>query len=109
MANAAPKKRPMRSKRSGVKKFKQYVANWEILKKLGAFVLILFIASCTPVQYMYVSPQDSVVRKQRVVYDDIYLHTPLFFRIYSPYSFVPTYRVIIPTRPAYRPSPRSRH
>lgn len=34
MANAAPKPRPMRSRRSGRKKAKQIKANHEILKKL---------------------------------------------------------------------------
>ena len=47
MANARPKPRPMRSRRSGVKKFKQYMANWEVLKKLGAFCLIaVLFSSC---------------------------------------------------------------
>jgi len=33
MANAAPKKRPMRSKRSGIKKAELVKANLEVLKK----------------------------------------------------------------------------
>jgi hypothetical protein len=33
MANATPKKRPMRSKRSGIKKVELVKANLEVLKK----------------------------------------------------------------------------
>ena len=36
MGTAAPKKRPMRSRRSGVKKLRILQANLDILKKLGA-------------------------------------------------------------------------
>lgn len=35
MANAAPKKRPMRSRRSGVKKAELVKANLEVLKKFN--------------------------------------------------------------------------
>jgi len=35
MANAAPKKRPMRSKRSGIKKAELVKANLEVLKKIN--------------------------------------------------------------------------
>lgn len=105
MGTAAKKKRPMRSRRSGVKKFKQYMSNWEVLKKLGAFVLILFIASCTPVQYVYVNPQDSTVHKQRIIYSNIYLHTPFYFNQYSPYYYSP--RIIVPVNPSihYKQAP----
>ena len=110
MANAAPKKRPMRSRRSGVKKFKQYMSNWEILKKLGAFVLVvMFFTSCVPVRYVYIDPKDSTVHKQRVIHSDIYLNsTPLYFNYYRPY-YIPQ-RIIVPVRPQYRPMPpRGRH
>lgn len=35
MANAAPKKRPMRSRRSGIKKAELVKANLEVLKKFN--------------------------------------------------------------------------
>lgn len=35
MANATPKKRPMRSKRSGIKKTELVKANLEVLKKVN--------------------------------------------------------------------------
>ena len=35
MANAAPKKRPMRSKRSGIKKAELVNTNLEVLKKVN--------------------------------------------------------------------------
>ena len=38
------------------------------MKKILSIILAIgLLSSCTPVQYVYVSPQDSVVRKQRVV------------------------------------------
>lgn len=108
MGSAAPKKRPMRSRRSGVKKFKQYMANWEILKKLGAFVLVLFIVSCVPVRYVYVDPKDSVIREQRIIQSTIYTQFPLFFNRYTVYPPVPHPRFIVPMRPQYAPAPRGR-
>ena len=46
------------------------------------FILFLwatmFLASCTPIRYVYIDPKDSVVVKQRVVYDNLYISTPLF-------------------------------
>ena len=107
MGSAAPKKRPMRSKRSGVKKFKQYMANWEILKKLGAFLLVLFIVSCVPVRYVYVDPKDSVIREQRIIHSNIYIQTPLFLNRFVTRPYVPQRRVIMPVRPpAHKPAPR---
>ena len=88
----------------------------KIISVCVAFILFLwiaiFIASCTPVQYVYVDPQDSVVRKQRVIYD--YQYMPLF---YSPFLYnvptiiqrwsVPRYQPQrwTPQRPYYRPTP----
>jgi len=47
MGTAAKKPRAMRSRRSGVKKLKLVQSNLSILKKLGAFVLILgLLSSC---------------------------------------------------------------
>ena len=80
----------------------------------GAFIVALILGiilqSCTPLQYVYVDPKDSVVRKQRVIYDNLYVPSPLFFN----YGWgVPYYNQIIiqrqrpivtPRRPQYRPS-----
>jgi hypothetical protein len=47
MGTAAKKPKAQRSKRSGVKKLKLVQSNLSILKKLGAFVLILgLLSSC---------------------------------------------------------------
>jgi hypothetical protein len=61
-----------------------------------AFILFLwvamFLASCTPVRYVYVDPKDSVVVKQRVVYDNLYIPSPIFLN----YNWrVPYYNPII--------------
>jgi hypothetical protein len=68
--------------------------------------ITMFLASCTPVQYVYVSPQDSVVRKQRVIYD--YQYAPIQFTpIIIQRWIVPRYQPQrwIPQRPYYRPTP----
>ena len=79
------------------------------MKKLLLITLILmFVSSCTPLQYVYVDPKDSVVKKQRVIYDNLYIPSPFFFN----YQWgVPYYNPIIiqrpiitPRRPQYRPS-----
>ena len=53
----------------------------KIISICVTFILFLwiamFVASCTPVKYVYVSSQDSVIRKQRVIYD--YQYVPLHF------------------------------
>jgi len=46
MANAKPKKRAMRSTRSGVKKLELVKANLEILKKLAALFILVFLFAC---------------------------------------------------------------
>lgn len=97
------------------------------MKYLLSILLIFVIASCTPLRYVYVDPKDSVVRKQRVIYDNLYMPSPFFFN----YGWgVPYYRPIIiqrhrpiivpqrpirptiqpnrwiaPQRPNYRPAP----
>lgn len=98
MGTAAKKKRPMRSRRSGVKKFELVKANLAILQKLAALFIIILFAACTPVQYVYVSPQDSTVHKQRVIYEDVYLHTPFYFYQYRPYYYSP--RITVPVNPS---------
>jgi hypothetical protein len=37
------------------------------------FIFLLFLYSCVPVKYVYIDPKDSVVRKQRVIYDNVYV------------------------------------
>lgn len=79
----------------------------KIISICVAFILMLwltmFLASCTPVQYVYVDPQDSVVRKQRVIYD--YQYTPFYYNpIIIQRWFTPRYRpqYWAPQRPSYR-------
>ena len=76
--------------------------------------LAMFIASCTPLQYVYIDPKDSVVKKQRVIYD--YQYTPLFFNLIPYYNPIiiqrwntPRYQPQqrwIPQRPTYRFAPQ---
>ena len=75
------------------------------MKKL---LLILLLASCEPVRYVYVNPKDStklIEIRKRIVYDDYYINTrmPLIFNngIYN----VPFYNPIIIQR--NRPAPRT--
>lgn len=46
-------------------------------KILGIILTIILLSSCTPIQYVYVNLQDSVIRKQRVIYD--YQYNPIHF------------------------------
>ena len=78
----------------------------------GAFIVALMLSvllqSCTPVRYVYVDQKDSVVKKQRVIYDNIYVPSPYSFH----YSWgVPYYRpiiiqrpIVIPQRPTIQPN-----
>lgn len=74
-------------------------------KFVGIIITIGLLNSCTPVQYVYVDPKDSVIREQRVIYD--YEYTPFF---YNPIIFqrwvTPRYQSQrwIPQRPYYRPT-----
>ena len=79
---------------------------------------LLLLMSCTPVQYVYVDPKDSTVKKQRVIYDNIYdTHIPLYFQ-YNPYPYSrPFYNpiiiqqqkpIIVPQRPVIQPNRWSR-
>jgi hypothetical protein len=66
----------------------------------------MFTASCTPVQYVYVDTQDSVVKKQRVVYDYQYvpLHfTPIIIQRWVTPRYYP--QRWTSQRPSYRPAP----
>ena len=46
MGSAAPKKRPMRSIRSGIKKLELVKANLAVLKKIAMLIIVIFIVSC---------------------------------------------------------------
>ena len=64
-------------------------------------ILFLALAGCIPLQYFYIDPKDSVVKKQRIIYD--YQYTPLF------YNSTPYYNPIIIQRwsvPRYQPQQR---
>jgi hypothetical protein len=65
--------------------------------------VVMFVASCTPVRYVYVDPKDSTIHKQRVIYNNVYeSYTPLYFN----YDFYPYYRPnIVHIRPYYEPRP----
>jgi hypothetical protein len=98
MGTAAKKKRAMRSRRSGVKKAELVKANLSILSKLTALFIIILFATCTPIRYIYVDPKDSIIYKQRVIYNDIYLSTPLYFNYYRPY-YIPVPKIVVPVHP----------
>ena len=75
-------------------------------KILGIILTIVLLSSCTPIQYVYVDPQDSVIRKQRTIYD--YQYTPLYYNpIIIQRWFTPRYQPQrwTPQRPYYRPAP----
>ena len=79
------------------------------MKKL-LLVLLLGVFSCTPVRYVYVDQKDSVVKKQRVVYDDLYVPSPFFFNygwgapFYNPIIIQRQRPIIIPRRPVVQPN-----
>lgn len=53
--------------------------------------LLLIISSCTPVKYVIVDPKDStklVEVRKRIIYDDYYMESPLFYN----YWMNPWYR-----------------
>jgi hypothetical protein len=35
--------------------------------KLLLLILFLALAGCTPLQYVYIDPKDSVIKKQRII------------------------------------------
>ena len=68
------------------------------MKYLIILLATLLLIGCTPVKYVYIDPKDSVVKKQRIIYD--YQYTPLFF------NSIPYYNPIIIQRwntPRYQP------
>ena len=66
--------------------------------------LVMFIASCTPVQYVYIDPKDSVIKKQRVVFDYHVIPSIFYFSrpYYNPYIIQRQRTIIIPQRPSPR-------
>ena len=73
-------------------------------------VLLLGLFSCTPVRYVYVDQKDSVVKKQRVVYDDLYVPSPFFFNygwgvpFYNPIIIQRQRPILVPRRPIVQPN-----
>ena len=71
-------------------------------------VLLLGLFSCTPVRYVYIDQKDSVVKKQRVVYDNLYVPSPFFFNygwgvpFYNPIIIQRQRPIVIPQRPTIR-------
>jgi hypothetical protein len=68
-------------------------------------ILLVLLASCTPVRYVYVDPKDSVVKKQRVIHDNVFIPTPLYYNNWFWYNPIPLYRplVVQPRRPIVVP------
>ncbi len=79
------------------------------MKKL-IFIILLFLSACAPVRYVYVDPKDSTIKRQRVIYDDLYVPSPLFFNygwntpFYNPIIIQRQRPIVTPRRPQYRPS-----
>ena len=120
MGTAAPKKRPIRSRRSGIKKIELVKANLSVLKKLAAlFVILLFAACITPLRVIETTTIDSTgkaVKTVQKIYGPNYNYAPqASFNIISSPLFYPYRRpVIIPRSipPVHRftpsPAPRGR-
>ena len=90
---------------------KEGVINASIFTGLIVLLFLIvsyFLQSCTPVRYVYVDPKDSVVRQQRIIQNDVYLHMPMYFG--TPYyrpTIIYSAPIRIPQRPTYRG--RGRH
>lgn len=91
MGSAAPKKRPMRSRRSGVKKLELVKSNLAILKKLAALLIIILFAACTPVRYVNVNHYHT------------FRHRPNFYTIPI---WVPGHGVMLQQQRWYQPRPQ---
>jgi len=103
MANAKPKKRPMRSVRSGVKKLELVKANLSILKKLAALFILIMFASCEPFRYAEVN-----------MHSHHNYYSRHRFNTYTAPVWIPGRGAILQTLPTppryyYRPSRRGRH
>ena len=68
-------------------------------------ILLVLLASCTPIRYVYVDPKDSVVKRQRVIHDNVFIPTPLYYNSWFWYNRTPYYRPIVvqPRRPIVVP------
>jgi hypothetical protein len=66
MGSAAPKKRPMRSRRSGIKKLELVKANLSILKKLAAILILILFVGCEPVRYVNVHSHHNYYQRHRI-------------------------------------------
>ena len=74
------------------------------MKNVILTTLLLLTFGCAPVRYVYVDQKDSVVRKQRVVYDNIYVPSPFFFNYnWGPPFYTPI--IIQRQRPVLRQAP----
>ena len=67
-------------------------------------ILSILLQSCTPVRYVYVDQKDSVVRKQRIIYDNLYVPSPFFYNsgLSVPYRPIVIQRyspIVVPQRP----------
>ncbi len=86
----------------------------KIISICVGFILFLwatmFLASCTPVRYVYVDQKDSVVKKQRVIYDNLYMPSPFFFNygwgvpFYNPIIIQRQRPIVVPRRPIVQPN-----
>jgi len=99
------------------RRLRQHSLKIDYMKRI-LFGLLLLLVGCAPVRYVYIDPKDSIVKKQRVYYDDIYYSTPLYYPFYWNYSpgirftqpiiINPRPRVVIPSpkisNPPQRPS-----
>jgi hypothetical protein len=127
MGTAAPKKRPMRSRRSGVKKATLVKSNLEILKKLAALFILVFLFACeAPYQITETIIKDSTGKETRVItkkYDnrttvvpqaslnvvthpgwDSFYGTPYYYTTpfynYNPRVII-TPRIVVPNNPSH--------
>lgn len=100
MARSRNNFKPRRSRRSGLKKARLIKSNLEVLKKIIGILLIGMFMSCGNVRYVYVDPKDSVVKRQRVFYNDYY--SPFMYNRFYNWNQRP---VIIYSRPGFGPLP----
>ena len=79
------------------------------MKKIIVLFLFLFSFGCTPIRYVYIDQTDSVIKRQRIIYNYQYVNPPLYhgFNFYlRPYynPFIIDRTVITPRR-NYQPRP----
>jgi len=66
--------------------------------------VVMFLASCTPVRYVYVDQKDSVVKKQRLIYNELYVPSPFFYNYrwgipyYNPIIIQRQRLIVVPQR-----------